>query len=131
MPYSLPLTGYCLFDVQREWRFELLFDDPAKSRLWLEGPFSIVTTEGSELYEPPCAEWVRDVLLSLAAVKIVGARFNRQGVLRVSFADGRELLVEDGPYENWHYSNDRGVSVHGGVGGVTSFGYTPFQKSSR
>lgn len=118
MPSSLPLDGHALADVQGEGRFILVFDDPAKSRLAIHGPFSIGSGEQRDLYEPPLPDWVRNVLQSLAGVTIESARFNRASHLRIRFADGRELEVPDGPFENWHYSNNQGVVLHGGVGRV-------------
>ncbi|OLB75902.1 MAG: hypothetical protein AUI14_20105 [Actinobacteria bacterium 13_2_20CM_2_71_6] len=49
----------------------------------------------------------------------------RRGELLIFFEDGNELVVEDGPYENWHYTKvnpDRRrdvLRVHGGVGRTT------------
>jgi hypothetical protein len=49
----------------------------------------------------------------------------RRGELQILFEDGSELVVEDGPYENWHYTKvnpDRRndvLRVHGGIGRTT------------
>jgi len=118
--YSIPLAGHALADVEGSARPELVFDDEARSRLWLEGPFSLHTAaERGDLFQPPCPDWVRDVLLSLLRVKVIDARYNRNGTLRVTFEDGRCLTVDDGPYENWHYSNANGDRIHGGVGRIS------------
>lgn len=116
MPYALPLMGHAMHDVTGEGRFTLWFDNPAKGRLLLAGPFNVVASGERITFEPPCPEWVRSVLLSLCAIQISGSRFTRTSQLFLKFADGRELRVEDGPFENWHYSDDSGLSIHGGVG---------------
>lgn len=117
LAYSIPLAGHAVTDVQRESRFELAFNDKSKSRLWLEGPFRLHTgDDAGGLFEPPCPAWVRDVLLSFVGVKIISARFGRNSRLQLTFQDGRQLTVDDGPYENWHYSNADGLRIHGGVG---------------
>lgn len=68
--YSLPLNGHVVSDVTGTERFKLLFDNPAKSRLDLDSPFTIQT--GSQIDERvlPFYDWVRDVLLSLVGVII-------------------------------------------------------------
>jgi hypothetical protein len=50
----------------------------------------------------------------------------RRGELLISFEDGSELVVEDGPYENWSYGKvdperpGKALRVYGGVGRTTS-----------
>lgn len=118
MGYSLPLAGHAIRDVGGEGRFELRFDDAVESCLRLNGPFVLSAGGEANEFAPPLPEWVRDVLLSLVGVRIESARYNRESNLRITFADGRELSMCDGPYENWHYSNKTGASLHGGVGRV-------------
>jgi Family of unknown function (DUF6188) len=123
MAYVLPLAGHAISDVEGEFRFELVFDDAPGSHLLLEGPFSIGAADGHrDLFEPPCPDWVRDVLLSLAGSNIYAARYNRRGSLRISFVDGRDLFVDYGPFENWRYSNANGVYIYGGIGRVSVCG---------
>jgi len=116
MPYSIPLEGHAISNVEGDARFVLVFDDPLQSRMYLDGSFSIGTQNERDVFDPPCEDWVRDVLLSLAGVKISAASYNSQSYLRISFEDGRDLSVDDGPYENWHYTNSSGTCIHGGVG---------------
>lgn len=116
--YTLPLAGHAIRDVEGNGRFHLKFDDGAESYLFLEGPFYISAGGDAEEFVPPHAEWVRDVLLSLAGVRIESARYDRNSNLRIKFADEREIFVPDGPFENWHYSNNAGTRMHGGVGRV-------------
>ncbi|WNG43842.1 hypothetical protein F0U60_06820 [Archangium minus] len=75
-----------------------------------------VRASGAESYFSPLEPGVVNVLESFLEVPIVSARADRHGQLRISFEDGRELFVPDGPFENWHYTNDEGLTVHGGVG---------------
>ncbi|MDC3957626.1 hypothetical protein KEG38_27455 [Polyangium jinanense] len=118
MGYTLPLAGHALRDVEGDGRFHLAFDDTAESRLFLDGPFSLSAGGDAEEYVPPHPEWVRDVLLSLVGARVESARFDRHSNLRMRFAGERELFVPDGPFENWHYSNNEGTWLHGGVGRV-------------
>lgn len=118
MCYSLAMAGHALCDVQGDGRFDLKFDDDAESCLFLEGPFSLSLEDEAQEFVPPHPEWVRDVLLSLVNVRVESARYDRNSNLRIMFADKRELFVPDGPFENWHYSNNTGTRLHGGVGRV-------------
>jgi hypothetical protein len=118
MGYTLPLAGHTIRDVDGAGRFDLEFDDNAESCLCLDGPFFFSAGGNAEEYVPPHPEWVRDVLLSLVGVRVKSARFDRHSNLRITFADERELFVPDGPFENWHYSNNAGTRLHGGVGRV-------------
>ncbi|WP_437634229.1 DUF6188 family protein [Sorangium sp. So ce854] len=110
------MAGHALRDVEGDGRFHLEFDDSAESCLFLEGPFCLSAGGEAEEFVPPHAEWVRGVLLSLVGVRVESARYGRNSGLRIKFADGRELFVPDGPFENWHYSNSTGTRLHGGVG---------------
>ncbi len=119
LAYPLPIAHYAITDVTGRGQFELVFDDPPHSRLLLSGAFTLGTGDKRDAFDPPWAEWVRTVLLSLANVRIDATRYDRQSYLRITFADGRDVFVPDGPFENWHYANDEGLVIHGGVGQVT------------
>lgn len=119
--YLLPLKGYSVTEVRGNGRFVLRFDDPARSSLLLEAPFSFGADDSIEEYEPPCPGWVLDILESVIGVVIDSARYDRLSNLQITFVDGRELRVNDGPFENWRYSNDLGETARGGVGKVSWF----------
>ncbi|WP_438016944.1 DUF6188 family protein [Sorangium sp. So ce315] len=112
---ALPVAGHALRDVEGDGRFCLEFDDAAESCLFIEGPFFLSAGGEVEGFVPPHAEWVQDVLLSLIGVRVEFARYDRNSSLRIKFADGRELFVPDGPFEDWHYSNNTGTRLHGGL----------------
>lgn len=75
--YALPLAGHALRDVEADGRFHLKFDDGAESCLFLEGPFYLSAGGQTEEFVPPHAGWVRDVVLSLAGVRVESARYDR------------------------------------------------------
>jgi|SRR5579864_1308549 len=118
-PRLLPLHGHAVSDVTGTGRFVLFFDDPAQSRLSLDGSFQIRVDNETQEYTPLNPDWVRDVLLSFVGVRVNSARYNRRSRLIIRFSDDRELIIDDGPFENWHYSNSSGLSLHGGVGKVS------------
>ena len=77
--------------------------------------------EQVETYEPPCPDWVRDVLSSFIGVEVSDGRYNRRSNLTIRFADERELYIPDGPFENWHFYKT-GLHMIGGVGRVVIIG---------
>jgi hypothetical protein len=117
LAYSLPLQGHAISEVEGAGRFGLLFDDPDQSRFEMYSAFTLDSAGHIETYEPPCADWVGDVLRSLIGVAIHEARFSSHGDLALTFADGRSLRIEgfDG---DWRYSNRRGVRLSGDSGTV-------------
>jgi hypothetical protein len=57
LPYSLPLAGYTIEDVQSAGQLSLTFDDVNRSCLILEGPFRIgseeTSTDDGDVFAPP------------------------------------------------------------------------------
>jgi hypothetical protein len=51
---------------------------------------------------------------------VVESAFSRHGSgeLRVELSNGQTIIVEDGPYENWHYIKIGQHYIHGGIGRV-------------
>ena len=120
MAQHVPLTGSSIAEATGEGRFTLAFDDPLGSRLFIEGAFELKTADRIDRYDPPSPPWVRDVLSSLAGVRVVQATYDNHGNLRIVFADSRELAVPDSPFESWHFSNAAGLRLHGGIGRVVA-----------
>lgn len=123
-PPSLPIERRSIVEVEWDRRLRLRFDDPATGTLEIHGPFELHTGEQRDRFDPPFPDWVADVIATLVGLQITLARWRRSGQLRVVFADGRELHVPDGPFENWHFRNTTGLALHGGVGKVVRFGAT-------
>jgi hypothetical protein len=122
---KLPLAQHAIRQIDGDGRLVLRFDDPAGSTLLIEGSFTLRSGDWEDVYEPPCQEWVRDVLSGLISVRVAEARYSRHGDLMLSFEDGRVLHVKDGPFENWQYSNVHGERAVGGVGRVVTWGLQP------
>jgi hypothetical protein len=111
---KLAITGHII------GRFSLRFDQPASASLDLYGIFEIRSLGHSETYEPPCPDWVRDVLRSLIGIKVLEAKYRRWSNLTIRFDDGGQLYIPDGPFENWHFRK-MGLHVVGGCGRVVTF----------
>jgi len=55
-------------------------------------------------------------LVELFQSTVIEAIAFHTGELFLSFDNGIELYVEDGPYENWHFYGDLTSTIHGGIG---------------
>ena len=116
--FLLPLKYFEISDVVWDGLVTLLFNDPKNSQLDIHGEFLVGSDEVFERYSPR-SEWIENVLESFIGVEIKVAKANSKGYLFITFADKREIIVEDGPFENWHYTNTDKIFVHGGVGRLT------------
>jgi len=113
--FLLPLKGFTIIEVIWDGLITLCFDDPKGSKLDIHGEFILSPNDQVERYSPK-DEWVRDILESVIDVEINVVKANKYGNLTIIFEDARELFMEDGPYENWHYSNNDKAYLHGGIG---------------
>lgn len=123
--HKLPLAGHSVMDITGEGRLELRFDDAAGSLLSIEGAFALQSDDARHECEPPCEAWILEILSGLIGVAIAEATYDPHGNLVLSFEDGRQLRVSDGPFESWEYSNAAGMRAVGGMGRVVTWGTLP------
>jgi uncharacterized protein DUF6188 len=119
----LPLSGEHIVAV--DGGTTARFSDVAGSTLEIRGEMTV--RFGPDPSTPRRTRDSGPPLTQLIGVPIRAARAHpRRGELLISFEDGSELVVEDGPYENWHYTKiDPArradvLRVHGGAG-MTSY----------
>ncbi|UOQ73658.1 DUF6188 family protein [Hymenobacter cellulosilyticus] len=119
--FELPIIGLRVAQIVYSGRLKLVFDDAEQSRLDLDGAFSITRYDQTIRFEPLSKEAYMcgyDIL----SLGIKAATGGTHGTLLLVFENGWELYVEDGPYENWHYTKrslcnpSANLYVHGGVG---------------
>ena len=55
-------------------------------------------------------------LVELLQSTVIEATAFHTGELFLSFDNGVELYIEDGPYENWLFYGNLALTVHGGIG---------------
>lgn len=120
MSRQIPIQGCTLSDVEGEGRFCLKFDEPTSASLDVDGEFEIRASGNIETYEPPCPDWVRDVLSSFIGVRVLDGRYDGRSNLTIRFVDERELYIPDGPYENWHFHKGK-LHFVGGIGRVVTY----------
>ncbi len=101
-------------------RIEFGTDDVSRI-LDLHGEFKLIGFGKEKLYDPKDKNSWKE-LIDLWQEEIEEAIADRSGNLMIQLKNKIELKVEDGPYENWHFSiidmQDKGnnLYVHGGVG---------------
>jgi hypothetical protein len=125
--YFLPIGGKTV-DMKAEQLTSFVFaDDDYDLTLELHGDFK-VNFDGDEQTFKIVEDFHTSILPLFINATIDNAKANRYGWLFLKFSDGRELIVEDGPYENWHFyvrrKNENLALIHlgGGVGSTFLFG---------
>jgi hypothetical protein len=104
----------------------LVFDDEERSNLSLEGEFK-VTRYNQTIELSPRSKEALALFYDLFNVSIKEAKADKGGNLFLIFENKVEIIVEDGPYENWHYTKRNpnntfdSLFIHGGIGRTTIF----------
>jgi hypothetical protein len=104
----------------------IVFNDEEKSSLRLEGEFK-VTRYNQTIELSPRSKEALTLFYDLFDVTIKDAKADKGGNLLLAFEDKVEIIVEDGPYENWHYTkrnpnnSSDSLFIHGGIGRTTIF----------
>lgn len=121
--YELPIEGREIQKVIYDGLLRIVFDDLDESYLDLHGEFIIIRYNQTTTLFPKD----RDALIMFydlinARIRIKEAKADKSGQLFLTFDNGIGLTVEDGPYENWHFTKfdkqnpKNNLQVHGGVG---------------
>lgn len=121
--YELPIIGLKIKKIVYEGLLQLVFNDSEESFLDLHGEFIIQKYNQNFTLTPKD----KDALILFydlfnAKVTIKEAKADKSGRLFLTFENGFELTVEDGPFENWHFTKinkqipKNNLYVHGGVG---------------
>ena len=96
------------------------FDDINESFIDFHSEFIITRFNQTKKLKPTEKEAI-EFFFDHFGELIKEARAAKTGELYIVFDNGTELVVEDGPYENWHFtqinkSNKNHIFIHGGVG---------------
>jgi hypothetical protein len=119
--YEIPVVGYtvtaCVYDGFIGFRFR----NADISVLKIHGEFSLSQFGRKQRYSAgDRSAWA--ATLELFGMNVQEAKADRSGNLYLTFSNGVEIIVEDGPYENWHYTRtdhqkpQESLHVHGGAG---------------
>ncbi|RZJ57492.1 MAG: hypothetical protein EOO55_03250 [Hymenobacter sp.] len=123
--FELPLTDCLIKQIVFDGLIRLVFKDDSEQHIYLDlhGEFLIEESGHNRSFSPRQKEalllfydWFQQ------DVSIEEAKADKQGSLFITLDNRRRLIVEDGQYENWHFTiiNHKqpynNLFVHGGVG---------------
>jgi len=126
--YELPLIGCAIRQIIYNGMIRLDFSGNQENIfLDFHGDFEVVNSGHSERFSPSRKEalllfygWFQE------GVTVQEAKAEKRGQLFLKFSNRQELIVQDGPFENWHFTvlnsqfPHKNLFVHGGVG-TTSY----------
>jgi hypothetical protein len=121
---EIPIVGLRITKIVYDGHLRLVLNDEEKSYLDLDNVF-IVEQYNQQKKLHPAEKESLIFFYDQFAEEIKEAIADRNGNLWVTFQNGTRITVEDGPYENWHYTKMNlrnkinSVHVHGGAGSTT------------
>lgn len=120
--FELPIIGCKVSACIFHGRICLKFNDKESSTLDIDGEFRMIQFGQEKIFDPTSKEsWVS--MLDLFGAEVKSAKADAKGWLYVEFDNKNEIVIEDGPFENWHftkkYENKDPLYVHGGIGRTT------------
>src|SRR5687767_3954979 len=101
--YELPLAGLKIKEIVYNGMLRLVFDDPEHSFLDLHSEFKVTQFNQTKNFNPREKESIM-LFYDLYGKTIVEGKADKYGNLWLCFDNGTEITIEDGPYENWHYT---------------------------
>ncbi|MBI1288108.1 MAG: hypothetical protein GC178_11100 [Flavobacteriales bacterium] len=119
--FELPIVGQTIKKIIFDGLLTLVFDDQEESHLKLHSTFK-VTQYNQTVEINPGDKDALTVFYDNYGQSIKDAKADGEGNLWLTFDNGTEITLEDGPYENWHYTKRNlinpmdSLNVHGGVG---------------
>jgi hypothetical protein len=118
---ELPIYGLCIKQIVFDGLLRLVFNDHEKSFLDLHNDFTVEQYNQERKLHPNQKESLI-FFYDQFGEEIKEALADTEGNLWITFVNGTKITVEDGPYENWHYTKRNLINkrdslyVHGGVG---------------
>ncbi len=119
--FELPILGMAIKEITYDGMLKLVFDDPEASFLQLHSNFKVIQHNQTKDINPSSLEGLT-LFYEHFGMIITTAKADSQGNLLIIFSNETEIIVEDGPLENWHYTKSSLTNpkdhlyVHGGVG---------------
>jgi hypothetical protein len=121
---ELPIIGTKIKKLIYDGFLTIVFNDDEESYLGFHADLNICQYNQEKIVDLKSKECLT-FLYDQFGQTITEAKADKFGVLFIEFENGTKITVEDGPYENWHYTKrSKGnkidcLYVHGGVGRTT------------
>ncbi len=119
--FELPIVGLKIKEIKYNRMITIVFNDNENSYLDFHSSFIVTHYDQSKEVSPSDKEALL-LFYDHFDQSIKEAKADRNGNLWLTFNNGTEIRIEDGPYEKWHYRK-RSIDnpsdhlfVHGGVG---------------
>lgn len=123
---ELPLSGTNIKKLIYDGFLTMVFDDEEESYLEFHSEWKVYQYNQEKVINPKSKEGLI-FFYDQFGQTIKEAKADKYGVLFIEFENGTKITVEDGPYENWHYTKRSKANkldnlyVHGGVGRTTYY----------
>lgn len=114
--WKIPIVGESVTGVYIGDYFRLNFEE--SKWIDIEGDFKLLTRGQESLIQKISLNDARK-LIDLLHMKVTDSTACYSGELLLEFNNGMEIVVEDGPFENWHFYDNLRTAVHGGIGKLT------------
>ncbi len=121
---ELPIIGLTIKEVVYDGLIRVVFNDDEESYLEFHSEFRVHQYNQEKTIKPN-SEASLVFFYHQFGQTIIEAKADKFGVLWIKFENSMEIIVEDGPYENWHYTKINkankidNLCMHGGVGRTT------------
>lgn len=119
--FILPIIGLSIRKIIFDSFITLVFNDDEESYLEFNTTLQVTQYNQTSNFAPNDKSTLI-LFYDHYLHKIKDAKADNTGNLWLSFENGTEIMIEDGPYENWHYTKINctkrinSLHVHGGVG---------------
>lgn len=119
--FELPIIGNQIKTILYDGFIRIYFNTSEESYLDFHSGFIVNRFNQSQTLNPTSKEALIFFFDYFREI-IKDARASKTGELYILFENNTEIVVEDGPYENWHFTlksqhnKNQNLFVHGGVG---------------
>jgi Family of unknown function (DUF6188) len=115
--WGFPIVGHRIHKIIYPGMITLVFDDPVGCMFDLHGDLVVTRHHFTERFDPRSAEALI-LCHELMGKEVIAAKADREGNLWLTWEGPIEVMIEDGTYEHWHFTEPgkSANSVHGGMG---------------
>ena len=120
----MPIGGLKIKEIVFDGLVTIVFNDNENSYLDFHSCFKVTQYNQTKNVNPRDKDALT-LFYDHYNQPIKEAKADKHGNLWLTFGNGTEIYVEDGPYENWHFTKQNidkpydSLHVHGGVGRTT------------
>jgi hypothetical protein len=121
---ELPIVGLKVKKILFDGLLTVFLNDEEESFLEFHSTFKVTKHNQTRDIDPRAKDGL--IVFHDLIGETIKEAVTDKGVLWLTFGNETEICVEDGPFENWHYTKRMGsdtLFVHGGIGKTSSFDF--------